>query len=166
MCNLQYQACNDERAILRVLTRHIAIADQLMDSKTLGDGQRGLLIAYAALNCANLTLKDNILTAGIAVAIIQPNINLAEDDFNSSKGRINIANDILDTAKTIDDNAVIIKAFDLLIALTAKYPNTADAYHIKYAYYQYQHARYPEALAQLDAMTSTQYDIQCYSTKN
>jgi len=153
MCNLQYQACKDERSILRLLTRQISVADQLMESKVTGDGQRGILIAYTSLNCANLILKDNTLAAGIAVGMIQPNINLASDDFNSSNGRINIANEILDAAKTIDDDAAIIKAFDLLITLTVKYPNTVDAYRIKYAYYQFQHTRYNEALAQLDAMT-------------
>jgi hypothetical protein len=152
ICNLQYQACKDERTILRLLTRHVAVADQLMKSKANGDSQRGLLIAYAAQNCASLLLKDNILAAGIAVGMIQPNINVAEDDFNSSKGRINIANEILDAVKTIDDDNAIISAFMMILKLTEKHPNTADAYRIKYAYYQYLHNRYKEALVIMDTL--------------
>jgi hypothetical protein len=152
ICNLQYQACKDERTILRLLTRHIAVADQLMKSKTNNDGKRGLLIANSAQQCAVLLLKDNILAAGIAVGMIQPNINLADEDFNSSKGRINIANEILDAVKTIDDDNAIISVYNMILKLTGKHPNTADAYKIKYAYYQYQHSRYKEALAIMDTL--------------
>ena len=153
MCNMQYQACKDERSILRLLTRHIAVADQLMDSKINGDGQRGLLIAYSAYKCANLNLKDKTLAAGIAIGMIQPNINLAIDDFNSENGSIYIANEVLDSAKAIDDDASIIKAFELLIILNKNFPDNLDAYRIKYAYYLYQHKYYAAALMQLDSMT-------------
>ncbi len=153
MCNMQYLACKDERSLLRLLTRHIAVADQLMDSKVVGDGQRGLLIAYSAYKCANLNLKDKTLAAGIAIGVIQPNINLAIDDFNSENGRIYIANEVLDAAKAIDDDASIIKAFELLVTLNKKFPVNLDAYRIKYAYYLYQHKYYAGALVQLDSMT-------------
>lgn len=153
MCMLQYRACKDNRAILRLLTRHIYVADQLMNSSINGDGQRGILIAYASLICANLYLKDKSLAAGIAVGIIQPNINFASDDFTSDQGKRYIANEILDAAKVIDNDEAIIKAFDLIINITQKYPNTVDAYHVKFAYYLNDHANYSEALAQLNAMS-------------
>jgi hypothetical protein len=150
---LQYQACKDERALLRVLTRHIAVSEQLMTSKANGDGQRGLLIAYSALKCANIYLKDKVLAAGIAVGMLQPNIGLAADDFVSDNGKRFIANEILDAVTNIDDDEAIIKAYNLIIQITVSNPNTVDTYRTKYAYYLYDHAKYTEALSILNSMT-------------
>jgi hypothetical protein len=150
-CNLQYQACKDDRALLRVLVSHINAANQLMQKGA--DGNRGILVAYAAFKCADMRLKDKELSAGIAVAILLPNINLATDDYNSGYGRLYITNDILNAVRSIDDDDSIVKIYKLIIDQSKDHPNTSDAYRIVFADYQYNHARYVEALAILNAMT-------------
>lgn len=155
MCLLQYQACKDERSMLRLLTRHIAVADQLMDSEVNGDGQRGLLIAYASLICVNTNLKDKTLAAGIAIGMIQPNIELASDSFTDDTGKRYLANEILDASIAIDNDEAIVKAYNLVISITQKSPNIVDPYHIKYAYYLNNHGDYAGALSQLNFMTDS-----------